>query len=434
MFSFVNCSPIVFSLFVKICFYSYCPVYKTLAFKGLKAQGLESYRLKTISQENLQSRPSDSLHVTKSISTKDAMMEIQKKAREMPLDQFVKIERTVSPYTFRPVVENISFDDGKFYNFLVFDLETSTLNIIRAEICQLSAIDHSGSYAFSKYVVPDHGIDSDASMVNKLTVEYINSERKLLKDGMIVATEPLDKVVKEFQDYISQSIERAKATTSKPIQTILIGHNASAFDRRILLRSGGKRFADKLQTMNVLFADSLTLFRALVKCKYSSLMNPDGTFPELKEHSLYEALFGQPFVGHDALLDATALRKILFSSKLQLSIKTIVVHARLVSASHARDDMEYLDRRHERISNLTCLRSYPQTNADITCYMIEKIAGSGLTYQDLAKVYKRHGEVGLVAILSNTPSSSSTDKPRVTRTERILTAIVEHFQREIKKS
>ena len=421
-------------MFVKISFCSYCPVYKTLAFKGLKAQGLESYRLKTISQENLQSRHSDSLHVTKCISTKDAMMEIQKKAREMLLDQFMKIEGTVSPYTFRPVVENISFDDGKFYNFLVFDLETSTLNIIRAEICQLSAIDHSGSYAFSKYVVPDHGIDSDASMVNKLTIEYINSERKLLKDGMIVATEPLDKVVKEFQDYISQSIERAKATTSKPIQTILIGHNASAFDRRILLRSGGKRFADELESMNVLFADSLILFRELVKCKYSTLENPDGTFPKLNQHSLYEALFRETFVEHGALEDATALHKMLFSSKLKLSTETIVDNARLVRASLAHGDMEYLDGRYERTFDLERLRSYSQSNADITCYMIEKIAGSGLTYQDLAKVFKRHGEVGLVAILSNTPSSSSTDKPRVTRTERILTAIVEHFQRKIKKS
>lgn len=362
------------------------------------------------------------------------MVEIQRKAHEMPRDKFMKIERTVSPYTFRPQAKCISFDDNMFYNFLVFDLETSKLDIIRAEICQLSAIDYSGSHTFSKYVLPHCGIDSDASAVNKLTVEYVNGERKLLKDGMVVATVPLNEVVKEFQDYISQSVDRAKATTNKPVQTVLIGHNASVFDRRIVLRSGGKPFADELQSMNVLFADSLTLFRALVKCKYPSLENSDGTFPKLNQHSLYEALFGQSYVVHDALEDASALHKILFSSKLKLSTKTIIDNSRLVSASHARNDMQYLDRRNEKMRNLRSLQSYPQTNADIKRPMIEKIAGSGLTYEDLAKVYKLYDKVGLVAILSNAPSSSATNRQRVTRTERILTAIVEHFQRRIKTS
>ena len=35
-FSFVYCTPIVFALFEKISFCSYRPIYRTLAFKGLK--------------------------------------------------------------------------------------------------------------------------------------------------------------------------------------------------------------------------------------------------------------------------------------------------------------------------------------------------------------------------------------------------------------
>ena len=58
-----------------------------------------------------------------------------------------------------------------------------------------------------------------------------------------------------------------------------------------------------------------------------------------------------------------------------------------------------------------------------------KISGSGLTYEDLQNVYSKHGRDGLVAILSKPPSLvSSSNKPRVTKTTRILTAIVEHFE------
>ena len=56
-------------------------------------------------------------------------------------------------------------------------------------------------------------------------------------------------------------------------------------------------------------------------------------------------MFGKFFNAHDALEDVLALRKILFSSKLELSPETIVNQSSLVTVRHAAKDMNYLDRR-----------------------------------------------------------------------------------------
>ena len=52
------------------------------------------------------------------------------------------------------------------------------------------------------------------------------------------------------------------------------------------------------------------------------------------------------------------------------------------------------------------------------------------SFQNLHKLYKTFGKRALVAILSNTPTTSSARTLRVTRAKRILAAIVEHFDRQ----
>ena len=134
------------------------------------------------------------------------------------------------------------------------------------------------------------------------------------------------------------SIDRAKATTSKPIVTVLIGLNVATFDTPILLRSAGKSFGRSLHLMDVWFGDSLLLFKELVKCKYPQLKNAKGTFLKLDQTSLYQALFHGTFDAHDSLEDVLALRKMLFSSNLELPTRTIVDHSHLVTTKHAVED------------------------------------------------------------------------------------------------
>ena len=132
--------------------------------------------------------------------------------------------------------------------------------------------------------------------------------------------------------------------------------------------------------------------------------------------------------------DVLALRKILFSSKLELSTRTIVDHSHLVATNHAVEDMKYIDRRHQNIQTFNEIIFDPRTNNGfLKKNMAEKIAGSGLTYRDLNDVFDKYGREGLIAILAKPPSNASQSSPRVTRTARILAAIVDHFTQRTKQ-
>ncbi len=166
---------------------------------------------------------------------------------------------------------------------MVFDTETNTTGK-SAEICQLSVCDMSGSYIFSEYMMPTHDIDFYASRVNNLGIRLVNGKRELFKNSKLVPSIPFSEAITKLQSYISQSIDKAGATTSKPIVTVFIGHNIATFDTSIL-----QNFAHNLHLINVWFADSLTLFKELIKCQFQQLKNA-GTFPKANQSSIYEAL------------------------------------------------------------------------------------------------------------------------------------------------
>ena len=348
--------------------------------------------------------------------TSDSVTDTVANVLTMLDSKFKEIESFVSKYTPRPIAEPVNFNEDRYYNFLVFDTETNCTGKA-AEICQLAATDISGVHTFSKYILPVHDIDYYASKVNKLNIINVKGERKLFKNNEMVQTLPFAEAISHFQTYVSQSIDRAKTTTSKPVHTVLIGHNVSTFDTPILLRCAGEEIAKKLQSQDIWFADSLVLFKALIKSKLPSLCCPDGTFPKPNQSSLYKALFGESFNAHDALEDVLALRKILFSSKLELSAETIVDQSLLVTVRHAVKDMNYLDRRHNIVQSFEGKLYDPATNnGPLTKNMVEKVAGSGLTYEDLRKLYTKYGEEGPLAILSKPPCGSNMSSPRVTRT------------------
>ena len=197
----------------------------------------------------------------------------------------------------------------------------------------------------------------------------------------------------------------------------------------ILLRNARNEFAQILQSQEVYFADSLTLFKALIKCKHPSLsINNDNTrFPKANQSSIYEALFNEAFDAHDAVEDVFALRKILFSSRLDLCTETIVNESSLVSIAHAVEDMNSLDHRHNIMQSFDGNLYHPRSNGPLTKNMVEKIAGSGLSYEDLKRTFIKYGKEGIEAILSKPPTclSANSKAPRVTRTSRILAVIVQ---------
>ena len=309
----------------------------------------------------------------------------QARVMAMPPNQFKEIENFAPKITLRPVAKQVKYDDNICYNILIFDTETNATGK-SAEICQLSVTDTSASHKFSDYIMPTQDIDLYASKVNKLKIVKINGERKLYKEDQVLRALPFDTAIAQFKSYLSQSINIAKTTTNKQVRTVLIGHNASTFDTPILLRIAGKEFSSELQSMDVWFADSLLLFKELIKSQLPALRNGDGTFPKANQSSLYKTLFNEIFDAHDALEDVLALRKILLSSKLELSNKTIVENSALTDTNHALD-LEYLDGRHKLLQSFRGKLYNPERNdGAITKNIAEKIAGSGLAYEDLKNV------------------------------------------------
>ena len=87
------------------------------------------------------------------------------------------------------------------------------------------------------------------------------------------------------------------------------------------------------------------------------------------------------------------------------------------------------DQRHELILTFSDKLFNATDTGPIKRSMAQNVAESGLSYDDLHKLYTTFGKRALVAILSNPPTTSSARTPRVTRTKRILASIVEHFDK-----
>lgn len=332
----------------------------------------------------------------------------------------------------RPSIKKEKYNDSIFYNFVLFDTETNSTGKL-AELCQLAAVDKSGKN-FSCYILPNRDIDAHASKVNNLTIKTVNGIRTLCKDNHPVTVLPLEEALTQFLNFLKASTTEASNRTTKKVYTVLAGHNAATFDVPILLRNGGHNFVAELSSVNIKCADTLLLFKSLIKDKHPSLQNEQGQFPKSNQSSLYEHLFKETFEAHDALEDVSALRRILFSSRLALSNETIVNRSSLMSVKDAAEDMKYLDDRHNRLLSFKGKLYNPgHQDSPVKQNIAEKMAGSGLEYEDLKNLFNRFGRKGLVCILSQPPLSARSSAPRVTRTKRIVLAILKHFE-EISKN
>ncbi|XP_022787160.1 uncharacterized protein LOC111327279 [Stylophora pistillata] len=247
-----------------------------------------------------------------------------------------------------PQFKKEKFDDSKFYHFVLFDIETNSTGK-SAEVCQLAAVDRSGKQ-FSCYILPTRDIDSHASKVNKLTVKTVNGIRRLFNNNRLVEAFELSQVLRQFLTFLRASIDSASTRSTKPVCTILAGHNAATFDIPILLRNGGENFIAELSSISsIRFADTLTLMKSLIKSKHSSIQNAEGKFPKPGQSSVYEHLFQTTFDAHDALEDVIALRRILLSPRLALSDEMLVNRSSVISVKDAAEDLKYLDNRHQRL-------------------------------------------------------------------------------------
>ena len=196
-------------------------------------------------------------------------------------------------------------------------------------------------HQFSTYILSEHAKFIYSSRVNKLKIFKINGERRLFKDNKEVLTVFLQEAASNILSFILQSVDRDKSQTKKNVETVLLGPNSSTFDTSVFLRNSGAAVIERLRKMDICFADSLVLFKTQNR-KNCHVCKMDGAFPKLHHPHCTASCLPNPRSTR-ALEDVLALRKIIFESRLELSLKTIIENSGLVSASHAAKEVKYLD-------------------------------------------------------------------------------------------
>ena len=122
-------------------------------------------------------------------------------------------------------------------------------------------------------------------------------------------------------------------------------------------------------------------------------------------------MFCEDFDAHNALEDVPTLQKILFSSELAIDIKDIINGSQIKSICDARVDLDFLDKRLYIYQTIAGNLYRPESsNSPISKAMAVKIAGSGLTYNDLCRLYWTFSDAGMVGILASNHYCQSQPK------------------------
>ena len=265
--------------------------------------------------------------------------------------EICKFEQQVPKFCFRKVRRYQTFNPGFEYNFVIYYTETNCGGK-KAEIIELSAFCHGTGDSFTKFVLPQHDINVHASNINKFHIASFGNERILHRNGFALQTVSLPECLLSFANFLKSTSATIKNATSKPVKILLIGHNVNVFDTPLLIRSITKyrETEPKFKELDLLFADSLILIRHLLKENNEVLRKTDGMIPKENLRDIYKCLFQSEFdSSHQGLADVMALNKVLFWSKLKLTTEQIVNNSNTMILSTVQEDVQYLDKAHERL-------------------------------------------------------------------------------------
>jgi DNA polymerase III epsilon subunit-like protein len=182
----------------------------------------------------------------------------------------------------------IDFND---FNLVFYDLETTSLNLFKAEILELAACYPDGNTFFHSYVTNKGPIDN--SNIHGITAEKLDFNN----------AKPLLKVISDLELWVEA---RFPANNGNGIENIgenkpiyLIAHNNLEYDKWVLevnYRKLGRKIPDRWR-----FMDTLPQLKELCKLQNYKLT------------TVYQEFIGEPLVGaHGALADTRALYKIYY--------------------------------------------------------------------------------------------------------------------------
>ncbi|XP_034242317.1 uncharacterized protein LOC117645885 [Thrips palmi] len=280
--------------------------------------------------------------------------------------------------------------------FVYLDLETTGFQA-DCDIIQVAAV--CGSLQYSAYMVPSRKIAPQASAVTGLKVV----KGKLVHKSVALPTKPPRIVASEFLEFLRKCGP----------QVILVGHNLMRYDAPRILRFM-KLFGESMEFAEMVhgLVETMPLIRQGRKCKLQVLAAKYLTEEKWTEHKKN---------AHNAVSDCILLEGLMhhFSVSQQTMLKSLVTMVDFMK------NQVFLKNKNRLGKGLSVLEA-----GGVSKHMITKMAGAGVTLDELKDVMLTKGTAGFGPCLG----VQIYGKPRVTSTKDIIAKIAASVRQVLEKA
>ena len=265
-------------------------------------------------------------------------------------------------------------------------------------ITQIAAVEPQSGSRFNCYVTPKVPISSSAQQDTGIVVSDSGS--------MTVHGESVE------AHTIKSALEKLFTWLSKLSCVFLVAHNGRRFDFPVLVSTIMN--LDKVSAMNDCiegFIDSLPVFK-------KAFPNQD----TYKQEDLARKLLNSSYAAHDAIEDVICLGHLVWHSNL--NCEALLLHSFRPNA--VVNQLTFNDEKSKNMDSLNPLIY----NGVMKRATAENVAGSGLNFNHLKKIFERDGEDGLQSVFT---VKNSEGLPRVTSTKRVLEDVIPKLAQYFRK-
>ena len=280
----------------------------------------------------------------------------------------------------------------KSKNVVIYDLETTGLDLENDEMIQISALKLTGE-EFNRFVIPKKQISEKALMTHGYDLEHIT----------INGGKSASEVLKDFCSFAKDCV--------------LVGHNSSCFDDFMLnrqLKENGVDFApiDYFDTLSLAqtILPNLTNFKLSTCCEYFGIVNERAhdAFSDVLATSQIFARFMEDFI----IPQKDARRRIVSSKveKFYSFYKDYQQMQEFLSKGQILELIKYIDKNYgvlkqnpkasdrESANDLFRVLKPLENSQNKTLFLKSFLADTALSGSQLDVIIKKHGKIPLITI------------------------------------
>lgn len=254
-------------------------------------------------------------------------------------------------------------------------------------ITQIAAVEPLSKSRFNAFTFPKLPMAESAQEITGINV---SSSGSFTVHGKPVAAFGINDALERFWSFLGQFS-----------CVVLVAHNGRRFDFPVLVSAVTSVGAiDKMFSKVSGFVDSLPFFKKAFEHQEC-----------YKQEYLVRKLLGVSYSAHDANEDVETLGQLVFHA----GAKGLLQHSFHPSAVHY--SLLFSEEKYKNLESLSPLIS----RGIMKRCTAENVAGSGLSYKHLQKIFIRDGEDGLKNVFV---SKNSEGQPRVTNNKRVLENVI----------